>query len=1103
MFFCKEFPGLWPILIPWQCNRPLKHAVLRLNPVATRGIAGIEPGLRAMPSPGEVSVANQATLFASSVKLSDIPYIEFKTKKRELIDQFAMAEIILGAFMDVLFEKLASGDLMKLARSEGIETQLKKWKKSLSQMEAVLGDAEQKQIKDREVELWLQDLQDLAYDIDDVLDDLATEAMRRSFDQESFATTSTNKVFKFIPTCCTNFTPHNIKYDYKMSGNLDKITTRLHDLFEQKNGLGLNGEVVKRPNKPYKGLEETSLVDESEVMGREGDKEALLHTLLEKEACNQNVSIVSIVGLGGIGKTTLARVLYNEEKVKDHFELRAWVCVSEEFDVFNISKAIFQAIAGRNQEFANLDLLHVALKEKLSNKRFLVVLDDVWNEEASEWELLKRPFAGGAPGSKIIVTTRKERVAHVMKSSQPYDLHVLSEEKALSLFAQNALGVQDFDKHPSLKVHAEGIVRKCGGLPLALVTVGRVLWMKTEDAKWKEVLNSEIWDLPDENQILPALRLSYDDLPSHLKQLFAYCSLFPKDYFFEEKKIVLLWMAQGFLNQKKGNKSKESLGLQYFEELKSRSFFQASTSDYGQSEYIMHDLINDLATSVAGGFFFRLDNEMDKNNKEVSFERFRHVSFIGEEYGTYGKFKELRGAVGLRTFLPLPLSPWTNFPLSDNVLAELLPQLRFVRVLSLSHHSITEIPQSIDTLKHVRYLNFSETNIERLREKVGDLYNLQSLLLYGCCELSSLPGTIVKLKNLRHLDINDTPSLKKMPLGIGGLRDLQTLPKVIIEGSNGFKISELKDLSYLRGQLSILGLDKVIDPTQAKDANLIQKEDVDNLVMEWSDIFGGSRNQMNEYEVLEGLRPPPKLRELQILFYGGTIFPSWVGEPSFDQLTKLTLLGCKRCTDLPAVGHLLSLKELSVKDMDGVKIFSFELPDSFHGTAFPSLEVLEFRDMQSWKRWSTRLGANSDGTSRSFPCLREVTIRDCPKLVEVSIDLIPSLYGLSIRGCSEVVFKSMVGASKSIGILDLWNIKGLRKINGEVLQLLGSLLRLNILDCENLVSVREKVESLESFIIPNTVEGLYFRNCYSLTSLTFSENQQLTLPLESLSIVDC
>ncbi|KAL7617807.1 hypothetical protein Lser_V15G03615 [Lactuca serriola] len=348
-----------------------------------------------------------------------------------------MAEIAVTAVITVLWEKLLSGDLMKLARSEEIDSQLNKWKKTLPLIQAVLGDASQKHITDRAVRLWVNDLQDLSYDIDDVLDDLATEALRRKLNQEAHTSTSTGKVLKFFPNCCTNFTPRNFMYGRKMSSKLDEITAKLRDLVEQKNDLGLNVN-AERSNRE-RPLEQTSLVDESKIMGREGDKEALLGKLLGNEECDQNVSIVSIVGMGGIGKTTLAKVLYNEEKVKDHFELMAWVCVSEEYDVLNISRSIFEAVAKENTKFSNLNLLHVALKEKLSKKRFLLVLDDVWNEDYSKWEVLQSPLLVGAPGSKIIVTTRSTRVASVMDTKETYPLNVLSDEDALSLFAQHAL----------------------------------------------------------------------------------------------------------------------------------------------------------------------------------------------------------------------------------------------------------------------------------------------------------------------------------------------------------------------------------------------------------------------------------------------------------------------------------------------------------------------------------------------------------------------------------------------------------------------------------------------------------------------------------------
>ncbi|CAH1440659.1 unnamed protein product [Lactuca virosa] len=1068
-----------------------------------------------------------------------------------------MAEIVVSAVITVLCEKLISGDLMKLAQSEGIDSQLNKWKKNLPLIKAVLADASQKQIKEKSVQLWVNNLQDLAYDIDDALDDLATEAIRRKLNQESHASTSTStsKVMKFLPNFCTNFTPRSF-YGRKMSSKLDEITNKLRDLVDQKNDLGLNVN-VERSN-TIERLEENSLVDESKIMGREGDKVALMEKLLGNEECDHSVSVVSIVGMGGIGKTTLAKVLYNNEKVKDHFELRAWVCVSEECHVFNISKAIFQAVTGQNKDFANLDLLHVALKEKLSKKRFLLVLDDVWNEDHRKWELLQSPLLVGASGSRVIATTRSTKVASVMDSQQTYPLGVLSNEDALSLFAQHALGEKNFDKHPTLKLLGEGMVHKCGRLPLALKAVGRVVKGNKNGDKWEELLKSETWDIEDGNKILPALRLSYYHLPPHLKQLFAYCSLIPKDYVFDKNKLVLLWVAEGFLSQSKGNKSMERLGQEYFEELKSRSFFQHSTND--ELGYTMHDLINDLATSVAGEFSFRLDGEVDVSYTNETFDKFRHFSLVDPSSRSYRKVNELHRAKRLRTFL-LTSAGFENNGFLDKVLLELLPELHFLRVLSVmgltpvdyiwqGSLSIRKIPESIGSLKHLRYLNFSFTRITCLPEQVSDLYNLQTLLVHNCYQLSSLPKSFAKLINLRHLDVSKTPYLKKTPLGIGGLTSLQTLPNVFIEEGDGFKISDLKGLTDLQGQLSIIGLEKVIDPMQAKDANLHQKKGLEVLEMKWSyHVFDDSRDESIEYEVLKELRPNPRLKTLKIWNNMGMRFPTWVGDPLFDQLTELTLCGCSS-TQLPTLGILWSLKELVVESMNEVKTVGFELlapTASFIGIAFPSLEVLKFKDMEGWERWSINSGEEHE-TPRLFPRLHEICIANCPELAEVAIGLIPSLRVLSITGCSNAVLKSMVGLSSSLVELKMVNVKGFAQLYGEDLLHLGalehlyiykcdelrylwereseaskrlvSLQKLEVIHCKKLISSSEKdfnigirmkslkevkfdgCDTLESYDCPNTIERLHIDRCDSMTSLTFSIVQEHPSPLNELIIKD-
>ncbi|KAJ0475630.1 putative P-loop containing nucleoside triphosphate hydrolase, leucine-rich repeat domain superfamily [Helianthus annuus] len=543
----------------------------------------------------------------------------------------------------------------------------------------------------------------------------------------------------------------------------------------------------------------------------------------------------------------------------------SWVCISDDFDVFTISKAIFKDVGGGDGNFETLNKLQVALTEKLLNKRFLLVLDDVWDENADKWELLKRPFTVGALGSKVLVTTRNAKVASVMDSVQAYHLDLLSDGDALSLFAQHASGQQNINVNRTLKLHGEDIVKKCGRLPLALRALGRVFRTKSSDEEWEELLNSEIWKLGNESGILPALKLSYYDLPPRLKQMFVYCCLFPKDYTFDMDELVLLWMAEGFLGESNANKSMESFGRECFKELVSRSFFQHSNKD--KSQYTMHDLINDLANSVAGEFFFMLEDKTGVYDRSEALEKFHHISFIQEEYVFYRKFKALQRTRCLRTFLAISSSSLGFLSMSNMALVKILPQLQFLRVLSLANSSIKEVPESIGGLKHLRYLNFSNTCIEFLPEQVGDLLNLQSLLLSGCDYLCILPNSVVELINLRHLDINDTPKLNEMPLGFGRLTGLQTLSKVIIGGTGKFRLSDLKGFLHLHGQLSIQGLHKVKNAAH-------QKKGICDLQLKWSNVFDGSRNEISEYEVLEGLRPFEKPQD-SLLWWNKVSYLGW------------------------------------------------------------------------------------------------------------------------------------------------------------------------------------------------------------------------------------
>ncbi|XVF78757.1 hypothetical protein PTKIN_Ptkin14bG0161500 [Pterospermum kingtungense] len=364
-----------------------------------------------------------------------------------------IGEAALSVFLEVLLGKLVSSALNFVADYRQVHDQLKEWKSKLPCLQAVLNDAEEKQIKDEAVKNWLSDVQDLAYDVDDILDEFAYEALRLKL-QQAQAQASTSKVRKLIPTCCTSyFSPTSVMFRTEMISKIKDITARLNNLASQKDVLELR-EIVSQgassKGKNPKPLQPTSLMDETvEYVSRENEKLEILDLL---KSCNtsgkEGASVISIVGLGGTGKTTLAQLVYNDASLKDVFDHKAWVCVSDEFDAISITKKILRSISPELYDDNDLNLLQVKLKEKLLGKRFLLVLDDIWNESYNDWTIFCSPFG---VGTQIIVTTRLQNVSSTVVTQKAFYLQKLSHDDCFSIFTQHALRARDFSGHSELK----------------------------------------------------------------------------------------------------------------------------------------------------------------------------------------------------------------------------------------------------------------------------------------------------------------------------------------------------------------------------------------------------------------------------------------------------------------------------------------------------------------------------------------------------------------------------------------------------------------------------------------------------------------------------
>ncbi|XP_054812030.1 putative disease resistance RPP13-like protein 1 [Prosopis cineraria] len=949
------------------------------------------------------------------------------------------AEFVGGAFLSsalqVAFEKLASSDVTDYFRSRNLKDGLiKDLHTTLICVNRVLDDAEAKQYTNSDVKKWLHEFKHAVYVADDLLDEIAIKAIRLKFEVES--QTATSKVRGF-------FTSFVSPFDKQIESRIQQVLHDLENLRKQRGDLGLKegcraGSKVGVGGKVSSRLPTTSLVaDESRIYGRDGDKEEIIRLLLDEDLSRDPLSVISVVGMGGSGKTTLAQLVYNDGRMKDQFQLNAWVCVSEEFDVLGITKTILSALKCRITGYEGLNQLQLKLKEKLMGKKFLLVLDDVWNDQQYELESLQVPFRSGASGSKILVTTRDKKVASAMVSVEVHRIALLNEEDGWKLFEEHAFKNNDASSCSSLQAIGKKIVEKCDGLPLAIKSLGGLLQTKFSEKYWNEILESEIWQLPKSN-IMPALRLSYDYLPSHLKRCFAFCSIFPKDFEIDKESLIQMWMAEDLIRCNQGNKSVEELGNEILEELESRSFVEKSRFD--DDKLIMHDLINDLAKSVSEGFCLMMEGDKVQNNIN---ERIRYCSFSI----FVPKFEELSlepiyECKHLRCFASLPrenvliggkveVETFSRFKhlrilslervSTSTKLSDVIRNLKHLRYLDLSHSHIKKLPDSICTMYNLRtlkliwcseivelpedlcklinlhYLDLSRTRISKLPDSICKVHSLQTLRLQWCKSLAELPPDLHNLINLRHLDLFGT-NIREMSMNIGRMEHLQVLTRFCVGKQSWSNIRELRKFNIRESvSLEIFELDNINDPMDAGVANVKEKNHLNELTLEWS---GKNVDSQNEMSVLKALQPHINLKRLAIRNYGGARFADWMDAPYLPNLVYLGLSACKYCFCLPPLGRLPSLERLDISHLEGIK----EIGSDFYGenlsiAAFPSLEHLAIEDMGELEEWKHFEG-------ECFPRLKLMYIKSCPKLRKSLPLCLPCLEYLRIRGCEGLELES-------------------------------------------------------------------------------------------------
>ncbi|XP_028550828.1 uncharacterized protein LOC110095145 [Dendrobium catenatum] len=1018
----------------------------------------------------------------------------------------AMAEWFIGPIMDKIINTCSDYLEEQVGWQTGMKKELESLRQNHPKIQAVVFAANQAQISDQNhpINKWIWQLRDAVDEADDVLDDFEymkhKEQLTKNMEETdqkrtanaSFLIESASKIRK-VGERALKIDP-NLKRLEEIVQKLDKVSagvsTFLHLLDSAKQ------EQQEQQRELYEARETGSLPT-NDLIGRSEAKEFVMQWLRKPSIEHRttlyiNISLLSIVGHGGMGKTTLLQHVYEDEMTKE-FDLKMWVCVSNNFDVKKIIADMLSTLKKERPRLdESLDSLQNSLRTEIMSKKFLLILDDIWEEEENQyirkWEKVLAPLAYGKIGSQILVTTRMDSVAMMIakvikKKTEIFRLKGLEEDQCLQLLNSHAFAdVDNPNDYERLRSIAGEIVKRLLGSPLAAKVIGGVLNSSLDERHWTKVLNSDfVSPKLGQRDIFLILRLSYMFLPKHLQNCFAFCSIFPQDYRFDKGDLVRMWISLGFIQQPHDQEwTMEDIGGMYFDVLVNKSFFD-KFEDFGGYYYKMHDLIHELAQSVSIHECLRVEDSTKLPHIIPKTLRHLYVRTTNPDIiKKIGQFKYLHSL-----FL---FSEASNQGFS--ALVEIFKTWKSLRLLYI-HASVglKMIPEEIENLIHLRYLKIDNCNLTMLPRSLSNLYHLQYIVYnkWAYIQLEGddfLPSYINNLSNLRY--VNFPAQCTSSICGIGKLKSLQELNMFYLRDVSGYRIGELENMNELC-KLGINYLENVKDVEEASCAKLCAKRRLIDLTLCWSNT--DSRNINFDENVLNNLRPPKCLRNLHIKRYMGASSAIWMNNVNLiSNLEKINLSDCLECETLPPFGQLPFLKSLKLWNIPKVKWLESKINGNDKYRAFPLLEVLSIYRLEALEDWFEAGAAAEDGCF--FPCLIELEIENCPKLKELP-SLPPKLKRLSISNIGWTTLNFCSNSNpiplQSLLINQCPNITSL-PLSDEIARL-AALRYLTIIKCPNLISLGRyrEVESTN--------------NCHLMLSCLFISDPSVLLmePLRSIA----
>ncbi|XP_021715245.1 putative disease resistance protein RGA4 [Chenopodium quinoa] len=985
---------------------------------------------------------------------------------------------------------------------------------------------------------WLKDVNDLIFYVEDTINEHMSEDNRRK--TRSFKRTS---LFS-LPT--------------RMSYRVRKILSLLDKLDKESSTLGLTRLEVSQVDRIDSNTSDQvldSLVPESVFESR--NIKEIIDTLAESKASDNGIFTIAIVGMAGIGKSTLAKRVYTDTKIKQHYGNKMfWVKVGENFDATKILKDMFRSLPADNpqsmpeqtpqsmpEEPLSSSEYKAAIKTKLHDfmkgENSLLVLDDVLCVNEEQLQKLYALHSGGGKIS-ILVTIRRIEAARSLVDPKIHHVKRLTVEESWDLFKSLALKQMPIEEGSELESIGMKIAGKCYGIPRVISKMADSLGRlgNVDDVReWeKEKAETELWEL-----ILSTLSLKFNSLPKALRQCLAYCSIFPKNATIGKLDLISLWIAQGFVTE-------EATAEKYFNILLNKSLLQVCTQDEDGNvlDCTMQELAYDLAVNFSRHDRMLIIADGNHDIQPGSLSDVRHLVMSPPN----GEAERVRVPPSRRR-----CRLRTIYLMVQEVPMNLLSQARSLYVLKLDGIGLKEVPRDLAKLKYLRYLDLSNNQITSLPESITQLYLLQTLRLINCINLSPLSeGLSNFINNLPNAEIPPKLCSKS-----GTSTAQRKLDPVYLNAEGASKqLSNLGRHADTAGVLCISGLEYVKFKEAAQEARIGSKSKLSSLELSWrsSEQLSETIDSANDEKVLDGLQPHPNIRRLKLTNYDSQKFPEWVMRPMkgddnerLNSLVRIELVNCKRCQSLPSMGELPCLQELIIDGMSNVDYIGQELYYHADDTEekdvlkvfFPALTRLELRDLDILREWQP------SHMIQAFTRLNTLQVVNCPNLTSIPTDF-PRIKNLLIQGVQVNVrehnwLDAIITKSSSrhtLISLVLSKVSGSARLPKELFQC-TSLKQLRLQKCEKLkswpgnpwnpISLEElcidrcssltyspnarSLNALKTLVIRGCrslkVAPKFLERCTSLTKLAISncvilkkvENLQYLISLEELDIIDC